>query len=234
MKQPSNIGKYVLHLFKAYWRWVNQVADNQKIPEHKLNEMVQKRQFKTPEEAERATKRTMKGVLVAIPFIFLSILIWGILPKSENQSVVVQPTESPNSPQPEQSTKSSTPFQPNSSDQSSQITTLDFRSFLPPENEEIRNFILSDPWLGGFLQNVWIGYVTKADLIDRGFYINVLYKHTWEGEGSAATAKGACSPIGFNGAFICGRGMMQAYQWGIQSDEAIRRLNILEEQWAKR
>ncbi|NJL41513.1 MAG: hypothetical protein HC899_36080 [Leptolyngbyaceae cyanobacterium SM1_4_3] len=73
MKQASSIRKGALNLCKAYWHWVNQVADNHKIPEKKLSEMVQKKQFKTPEEAERATKRTIKTALAAAPLIFLAI-----------------------------------------------------------------------------------------------------------------------------------------------------------------
>jgi hypothetical protein len=109
-----------------------------------------------------------------------------------------------------------------------------FRAALPPEDPQLRAFILSDGFLAGFLGNVWIGYADRADLLKRGFYLNALYRHTGEGEGDGATAKGACSPIGFNGAYICGRGKMAAYQWGIQSDQAIKVLNELEERWPSR
>jgi hypothetical protein len=110
----------------------------------------------------------------------------------------------------------------------------DFRAALPPQSQPLREFILADPFLAGFLGDVWIGYADRADLISRGFFINPLYKHTGEGEGNATTAKGACSFIGFNGAFICQRGIMAPYQWGIQNDQAIARLNALEEQWGDR
>ncbi|WP_143467850.1 SH3 domain-containing protein [Leptolyngbya ohadii] len=108
----------------------------------------------------------------------------------------------------------------------------DFQSFLPPENQKLRDFILSDSFLKGFLQNVWIGSgLTDEQLLQRGFYVNTLYKHQGNGLEPKGEVKGACSFIGFRGGIICGRGMMAPHQWGIQSDEAIRRLNVLEEEW---
>jgi hypothetical protein len=108
----------------------------------------------------------------------------------------------------------------------------DFKQSLPAEDSRLRDTIRADEFLNGYLGNVWIGYADRADLISRGFFINPMYKHVGEGEGNAATAKGACSPIGFNGAFICGKGMMAPHQWGIQSDDAIGHLNQLEEGWS--
>lgn len=228
MKQVAGIGKGTLNLCKAYWKWVGEVADNHKIPENRLNKMICNGKFKTPEDAERATKRTIKNVLAAVPIVFMAILVSSIMPKLEsgNQSVVVQPTNTSN--QAEHSNQSSSSIQTNE-----QESSQNFTDFLPPESAKLKEFILADPWLNGYLQNVWIGHATTEELLNRSFYINTLYKHTGKGTAPVGEAKGACSPIGFDGAFICGRGIIQSYQWGIQNDETIRRLNVLEEEWAE-
>lgn len=229
IKQVAGIGKGHLNLCKAYWNWVGEVADNHKIPENRLNKMIGNGKFKTPEDAERATKRTIKSVLAAVPIVFMVILVSSIMPKLEsgNQSAVVQPTDTSN--QAEQSNQSSSSVQTNE-----QQSSQNFRDFLPPESAKLKEFILADPWLNGYLyvQNIWIGHATTEELLDRGFSINTLYKYTRKGTAPVGETKGACSPIGFDGAFICGRGI-QPYQWGIQNDETIRRLNILEEEWAE-
>lgn len=207
IKQVAGIGKGTLNLCKAYWNWVGEVADNHKIPENRLNQMICNGKFKTPEDAERATKRTIKSVLAAVPIVFLAILVSSIMPKLEsgNQSAVVQPTET--STQAEQSNQSSSSVQTNE-----QQSSQNFRDFLPPESAKLKEFILADSWLNGYLQNVWIGHATTEELLNRGFYINTLHKHTGKGTAPGGEAKGACSPIGFDGAFICGRGIIQPYQ----------------------
>ena len=108
-----------------------------------------------------------------------------------------------------------------------------FRQYLPAANQELQNYVMSDSYINGyFLSNdIWIGNATREDLISRGFFVNPLYKHTGSGDGPTSEAKGACSVIGFNGAFMCSQGLMSAYQWGIQSDKVIAQLNVLEENW---
>lgn len=137
-----------------------------------------------------------------------------------------QPTQQATAPIPEEKPASLIP-------KSTTTAIADFKQSLPAEDTRLRDYIRADAFLGEFLGNVWIGYADRADLISRGFFINPLYKHVGEGEGDPATAKGACSPIGFNGgAYICGKGRMAPHQWGIQSDDAISRLNQLEEGWS--
>lgn len=233
MKQVVSFGKGSLNLCRVYWRWVNQIADSYKVPEEELNKMMQKGHFKTTEDAERATRRFIKGALDSAPIIFLLVLVVGISSKLALQSAIAQNNEALNSYESSRASESLAVAQSNEK-QSPQKTSQDFKSFLPPENEKLRNFILSSSFLSSFLQNVWIGDgVSREQLTQRGFYLNTLYKHTGEGTEAAGEAKGACSPIGFRGAFICGRGMMAPQQWGIQSDEAIHRLNVLEEEWAE-
>lgn len=222
--KASSIPKGVLNVCRNYWQWANRVADNHKIPENKLNEMVQKGRFKTPEEAEHFTRRSIKTGLVVLPFIAFAIFVQVISSGSEESSVVVQNSDN------------STPTQVEATEQTPQPTRVnrssqDFKTFLPAQDEALKSFILGDAWLNGFLGNVWIGYATRDELLNKGFYVNTLYKHTGEGTAPTGEAKGACSPIGFDGAFMCGQGGIQDYQWGIQNDEAIQRLNILEEQW---
>jgi hypothetical protein len=107
----------------------------------------------------------------------------------------------------------------------------DFKTALPPEDKALRDHLMADGFVSGYFSNVWIGYADRQDLIRRGFFLNPLYRHNGEGEGDKAKAKGACSPIGFNGAFMCGKGTMAAYQWGIQNDKAIAAINKMEETW---
>ncbi|UBF27009.1 hypothetical protein K9N68_03240 [Kovacikia minuta CCNUW1] len=92
MKQIAGIGKGILNLGRAYWHWANQIADNHSVSLLRLNEMVRKGQFKTLEDAERATRRTIRVALFIFPIVFLAILIWSAIPKSTNHLVVVQTT----------------------------------------------------------------------------------------------------------------------------------------------
>jgi hypothetical protein len=158
-------------------------------------------------------------------------------PQPEQQAVT--PNSSPNlsgttSEQPADSVVDQPSQQSQQQEVAKNEIVEDFKTLLPPENRELAAFILADAWLNGFLENVWIGNATSQDLLKRGFYVNNLYKHTGNGEEPQGEPQGACSPIGFNGSFMCGRGAAQPHQWGIQSDKVIDRLNVLEEEWAVR
>ncbi|MCC5660220.1 SH3 domain-containing protein [Nostoc sp. XA010] len=90
MNQLSGIGEGIFKLCKTYWLWVNQIVDNHTVSKNKLNEMVRKGRFKTLEEAERSAKHKIKVALITAPVILLVVMIFGLLPKSENKSAVVQ------------------------------------------------------------------------------------------------------------------------------------------------
>lgn len=94
MNQITKVGRGTLNFCRAYWNWVNQVADNHKIPEKNLNEMIRKGGFKNEEDAKRAISQTIKTTLVAAPFIALLFFVWNLLPKSESNLRVVQTTSS--------------------------------------------------------------------------------------------------------------------------------------------
>lgn len=102
MKQIANVGRGTLNCCRAYWNWANQFADNYKISEKSLSEMVRRGRFKNEADGERFIRRTIKTALVAAPVIALSVAVWSILPKSESNLRVVQTTSSAIS-QPKQS-----------------------------------------------------------------------------------------------------------------------------------
>jgi hypothetical protein len=116
------------------------------------------------------------------------------------------------------------------------VAENDFKAFLPSEDTELRSFLLADGTIEGFsiVNRFWVGKISRDELVSRGFFVNPRYKHVGKGEGDRENAKGACSPIGFNGRYMCGKGSMAAYQWGIQLDSVIASLNVLEEVWGKR
>lgn len=173
----------------------------------------------TPSDSQTQPQETViKPAPELVPSTTIATIEDSKLASSSASSNVTQPTQ----PKPE-----------NRPNPPKEIAEKDFKTFLPPENRELKSFILSDPFLSGYFSadSIWIGNAIKSDLINRGFYVNTLYKHTGGGEGSEIDAKGACSPIGFDAAFMCGRGLTP-YQWGIQNDKAILKLNELEEEWA--
>jgi hypothetical protein len=135
-------------------------------------------------------------------------------------------------PEPEAPAVSKTVEQPAAAEEKPEIDR-NFRQYLPAANQELQNYVMSDPYINGFFlsNDIWIGNTTREDLTSRGFFVNPLYKHTGSGDGPTWEAKGACSVIGFDGAFMCSQGLMSAYQWGIQSDKVIAQLNVLEENW---
>lgn len=120
MNQITKVGRGTLNFCRAYWNWVNQVADSHKIPEKTLNEMIRKGHFKNEEDGKRSTKRIIKATLVAAPVIALSLSIWTILPKSTSESSVVQ-TASGTVSQPEQSRQNLASSQANKGEPSSNI-----------------------------------------------------------------------------------------------------------------